>query len=601
MRRITAPSDRLRRTARDVLSFLGAKGVVLFCVGAISSLLLSLVEYGIALFLMLFFFTLGFVKNTQLPSWFPVDVRTLSPLMIWGGLFVIVAAKAAGEIVTYQSRVVLAETVQARLRMVLGYRMLKQKRGHAMPPLSEVNLYMAEFFPKAISFLFHITQLVSFCIQAAAIIAGMIFLAPGNALVGIFGLGLMGIIVLRLNRLTTRASRKVPEAQSGLERWKVRVTRNWLLIKVMRLQDEEYENCLRSVFLYYRQSAIASFFGNLGGSLTPVMGVVVIALIVILNSHFFHTSSVDLVAFLYLFVRFQQRVAGVAHVAGGMAAYRVHFAGVVGLFSSLLPEELREALRPERMFRILGGGFDPSALAGEGARNGRTAGGAAATPPPSVSVRNVTFSWPPVSEPVIEDLSLEIEAGSQFGIVGPNGSGKSTLLGMILGILRPSTGAVSIAGKEADRFSKEHYESIGYVGAEPYLIYGSVRNNLTYGLKRKVSDAEILTSLRTVGLDGFVGGLPGGLGYVIQENGEGLSSGQKQRLTIARALFRNPALLVLDEPSSNLDEETEAVIVEALAGLKGRCTVIIVSHKPELLGRSDRIFDMGSLQKARAR
>jgi ABC-type multidrug transport system fused ATPase/permease subunit len=600
MRAMTAPLHRLRGTARNVLTLLGGTGVALFCAGVISSLLLSLVEYGIALFLMLFFFTLGFVNNTQLPSWFPFDVRAASPLMIWGGLFIIVLAKAAGEIVTYQTKATFAERVHARLRMVLGYRMLKQERGHAMPPLSEVNLYMAEFFPKAINFIFYVTQFVSFCIQAAAIVAGLIFLSPGNALVGILGLGLMGLVVLRLNRLTTRASRKVPDAQSHLERWKVRVVRNWLLIKVMRLQDEEYENYLKSVFLYYRHNVAAYFFGNLGGSLTPVLGVIVIALIVILNSHFFKTPAVDLVAFLYLFVRFQQRVASVSNVVGGMATYRVHFAHALMLFSSLLPGELKEALRPERMFHLMGGGFDPSALMGTVARDDSPAENGAPTPPPSVSLRNVSFSWPAVGEPVINGLSLDVVAGSQLGIVGPNGCGKSTLLGVMLGILSPSAGEVSIAGRAADRYVKEHCASIGYVGAEPYLLYGSIRENLAYGLKRRVSDAEILTALRTVRLEGFVEGLPGGLGYVIQENGEGLSSGQKQRLTIARALFRNPTLLVLDEPSSNLDEATEAVIVEALAGLKGRCTVIIVSHKPELLSRSDRIYDMGSLQNAHA-
>jgi ABC-type multidrug transport system fused ATPase/permease subunit len=586
----------LRINAREMLSFLGGTGAVLFCAGVLSSFLLSAVEYGIALFLMLFFFSLGFVKNTQLPPWFPLDVRTLSPLMIWGGLFLIVVAKAAGEIVMYQSKIVFTERLHARLRMVLGYRMLKEEREHVMPPLSEINLYMAEFIPKGINFVFYVIQFVSFCIQAAAIIVGMVFLAPGGALVGILGLCLMGLITMRLNRLTTRVSRKVPEAQSRLERWKVRVAKNWLLIKVMRLQDEEYENYLRSVFHYYRHSVITFFLGNLGGSLTPVLGVVVIALIVILNSHYFKTPAVDLVAFLYLFVRFQQRVASVSTMAGGMAASRPHFGKALRLFSSLPPEELKEALRPERMFHIFGDGIDAVTPSEAG---GRPAEGTAVTPPPSISLRGATFSWTAAGGPVIEDLTLDIEAGSQFGIVGPNGSGKSTLLGVILGILRPSTGEVSLAGVEADRYLKEHYGSVGYVGAEPYLIYGSIRENITYGLKRKVSDAEVRAALAAVRLEGFVEELPGGMGYIIQENGEGLSSGQKQRLTIARALFRNPALLVLDEPSSNLDEATEAVIVEALAELKGRCTVIIVSHKPELLSRSDRIFDMGSLQKAR--
>jgi len=581
---------------RKIMTVIGRTGAVLFGVGIASSLVLSVIEYGIAIFLMLFLFTLGFVNHSQLPSWLPFDILSLPPIAIWGGLFLIVVVRAAGEIVAYQSKIMLTELVHARMRMILGYQLLKQEDRSSFLPLSRINLYMTEIFPKATSFIFHCNQFVSFCIQVIMISAGMIFLARAEALVGIAGLCIMGYLVMRFNRITNRISQKVPEAQESIERSKVRVARNWLLIKVLRLQDKEYENYLKSVFLYYKNSVVAYFFGNLGGSLLPILGVALIAVIVLMNYHLLKTPAVNLAAFLYLFVQFQQRVASGSNLIGGLFTYRVQFRESVDLFSSLPPADLEEALRPERKFSLLKGSLTMNALSGAKTVDEKITADIIETSPPSVTLRNVTFSWPTMGRPVFEDLSLDIAEGSQFGIVGPNGSGKSTLLALILGILRPSKGQVFLGGIKADEYVKHNPGSIGYVGTEPYLIYGTIRENLTYGLKGRVAEDDLLKALEVVKLDDFVAGIPDGLEHVIEENGEGLSSGQKQRLTIARAFLRKPSLLVLDEPSANLDSASEAVVISALENLRRLCTVIIVSHKPEVLRNADSVFDMGSLQ-----
>ena len=578
------------------MTVIGRTGTVLFGVGIASSILLSVIEYGIAIFLMLFLFTLGFVNSTQLPSWLPFNVLSLSPFAIWGGLFLIVVVRAAGEIIAYQSKIILTELVHARMRMILGYQLLKQENRSSFLPLSQINFYMTEIFPKATSFIFYCNQFVLFCIQVIMISAGMIFLAWAEALVGIAGLCIMGYLVMRLNRITNRVSQKVPEAQASIERSKVRVVRNWLLIKVLRLQEREYENYLKSVFLYYRNSVVAYFFGNLGGSLLPILGVVLIAIVVLMNFHLFKTPAVNLAAFLYLFMQFQQRVANGSNLIGGLFTCRIQFRESINLFSSLTPADLKEALCPESKFSLLKGSLTMDASSGSKTVNKNITTDIIKAYPPSVSLRNVTFSWLPLGKPVFEDLSLDIAAGSQFGIVGPNGSGKSTVLAVILGILSPSKGQVFLGGINADEYFKHNHGSIGYVGTEPYLIYGTIRENLTYGLKGRVSEDDLLKALEVVKLDDFVAGIPGGLDHIIEENGEGLSSGQKQRLTIARAFFRKPSLLVLDEPSANLDNESEAVVINALDNIRGLCTVIIVSHKPEVLRNADSIFYMESLQ-----
>ena len=216
--------------------------------------------------------------------------------------------------------------------------------------------------------------------------------------------------------------------------------------------------------------------------------------------------------------------------------------------------------------------------------------------PPALHVRNVTFKWPGSEVTVFRDMTLEIASGTQFGIVGPNGSGKSTLMGIMLGIYPPTSGDVLVENLPANEYFSSRPEEIAYVGPEPYLIHGTIRENLCYGLAEFPPDAEIRAALKTVRLDEFVASLPQGLDYAIQEDGAGLSSGQKQRLTIARAFLRRPLLLIMDEPSANLDEATETAVVETLRELKGRCTVIIVSHKQGILRGVDRTLDLGAGQ-----
>ena len=227
---------------------LGRTGTVLFGIGIVSSFALAIIEYCIAIFLMLFLVALGFVNPSKLPSWLPLKIFTFSPFSIWGGLFLVIVMRAAGEIITYQSKIMFTEIVHARLRMILGYQLLMQGTRLSVMPLSQINLYMAELFPKATSFIFYCSQFITFCIQVIIISGGMLFLARNEAMVGIAGLCVMGYAVIRFNRLTNRISQKVPEAQARLERSKIRVVRNWILIKVLRLQDKEYENYLKSLF-----------------------------------------------------------------------------------------------------------------------------------------------------------------------------------------------------------------------------------------------------------------------------------------------------------------------------------------------------------------
>jgi ABC-type multidrug transport system fused ATPase/permease subunit len=210
--------------------------------------------------------------------------------------------------------------------------------------------------------------------------------------------------------------------------------------------------------------------------------------------------------------------------------------------------------------------------------------------PPSLRVRDLSFRYPGVAGLVFEGLDLDVAPGAQLGVVGRSGSGKSTLLALLLGVLRPERGEVLIGGQPAMVFLEQYAQRVGFVGAEPFLVMGSLRDNLSYGSSRKFTPEEYRAALESASLLPWVESLPEGLDYFIQEDGSGLSAGQKQRLALARALLRQPVLLVADEVSANLDQQTEAEVARMIAGLKGRTTVLLVSHRRELLVHADAIL-----------
>ena len=205
--------------------------------------------------------------------------------------------------------------------------------------------------------------------------------------------------------------------------------------------------------------------------------------------------------------------------------------------------------------------------------------------------RSVTCRRPGSLEPIFESLTFKIRPGEAFVITGPSGSGKTTLLEALLG-LRPLDGGELVLvspEKLPGNLDASHgalLNRVAYVGPEPFLIAGTVRENLLYGNGPQVSDAAIREALLMAECE-FLLESVSSLNRVLTEQGQGLSAGQKQRLSLARALLRNPLVLVLDEASANLDFDSERRLVTNLSRLKGRVTLLIATHRDEWLRIAD--------------
>ena len=193
---------------------------------------------------------------------------------------------------------------------------------------------------------------------------------------------------------------------------------------------------------------------------------------------------------------------------------------------------------------------------------------------------NVTLTYPGTDIPAVKHVSLTVPVGHSLALVGPSGAGKSTVADLILGVLHPQDGDISIGGGVPSEAATTWPGAIAYVPQDIIVIEGTIRDNVALGLPKAIVDDELVwEALERAHLTQVVRGELGGLDLIAGENGIRLSGGQRQRLGLARALYTRPKLIVLDEATSALDSETEAVISQALVELGRDVTLIIIAHR----------------------
>jgi ABC-type multidrug transport system fused ATPase/permease subunit len=208
-----------------------------------------------------------------------------------------------------------------------------------------------------------------------------------------------------------------------------------------------------------------------------------------------------------------------------------------------------------------------------------------------VFINDVSFSYAASSAEALIDISISVARGEAVGLVGPSGSGKSTLVDILLGLLEPTSGRVLVDGNDIHDNLRVWQDQIGYVPQSIFLTDDTLRRNVAFGLpKDQIYDDAVKSAIRSAQLEEFVASLPEGLNTIVGERGVRLSGGQRQRIGIARALYNNPDVLVLDEATSSLDTETEHGVMQAVQALQGEKTVIIVAHRLSTVEYCDRLY-----------
>jgi len=213
-----------------------------------------------------------------------------------------------------------------------------------------------------------------------------------------------------------------------------------------------------------------------------------------------------------------------------------------------------------------------------------------------VAARDVTFTYPDADEPALRNVDFAADPDDFVGLVGPTGAGKSTLVKLLLRFYDPDSGTVSVDGTDVRDVTVESLrEAVGYVSQDPFLFDATVRENIAYGVD--VDDAAVEAAAKRARAHEFVTELPDGYDTEIGERGVKLSGGQRQRIAIARAVVRDPEILVLDEATSHVDNRTELLIRESLAAIAENRTAFVVAHRLSTVRDADRIlvFDEGRI------
>ena len=213
----------------------------------------------------------------------------------------------------------------------------------------------------------------------------------------------------------------------------------------------------------------------------------------------------------------------------------------------------------------------------------------------AIRMEKLSFKYPENDKWILENVDLEIPKNTSVAFVGSSGAGKTTAADVILGLLEPQSGKVTIDGMDIKEHMHAWHSCIGYIPQTIYLMDDTIRANITFGVSEEEVDEErVRKALKEAQLDVFVDSLKEGLDTVIGDRGVKLSGGQRQRIGIARALYRNPKVLILDEATSALDNETEKEVMAAIDELHGTRTLIVIAHRLSTIKKCDRIYEVGN-------
>ena len=211
-----------------------------------------------------------------------------------------------------------------------------------------------------------------------------------------------------------------------------------------------------------------------------------------------------------------------------------------------------------------------------------------------IVLSDICFHYPTMPDVnIFEHADLTIPIGTSVGIVGTTGAGKSTIVDILLGLLKAQEGTITVDGRNI--FDEGNYrkwlKNVGYIPQSIFMLDDTIRNNVAFGIpEEEISEERIWEVLREAQLDEFVKGLPEGLDTGIGERGVRISGGQRQRIGIARALYEDPEVLVMDEATAALDNDTEKAIVDSINRLQGSKTLIIIAHRLQTIEKCDAVY-----------
>jgi ATP-binding cassette subfamily C protein len=513
-----------------------------------------------------------------------LDITTNKELVIWGAVgFIIIFTLRAGYLVLLSYvRIRLTERHRVRLgRLLFTKYMQAPYEFHLGRNTAELLRNVNSETKNIISGVINpFLNLILNCLMTISISGLLLATTPWVALGAIIGVGGGGWLFLRavkekMGKYGTKAreerARAIQAVNQGLGGFRD--------ARVIGVEKSLVDDFYTSIARYARLQRYKKFVGGLGNPLLEYIAVAGLMLLVLamVGMGIDLTTMVPLLGlFGAAIVRLRSTIGTITNTLNALQYNMASVEAVVG--------DLRA---------LDGLNHEVDTLSNERNRNGaihRTNDELSFER--RLQFENVTYTYPDASEPALRNISLSIESGQTVGLVGATGAGKSTLVNVLLGLLKPQKGRLLADGKDVYTDLRAWQNHLGYIPQSIYLLDDTIRRNVAFGVPDdEIGDERVREALHAAQVYDFViDDLSQGIETVVGENGVRLSGGQRQRVGLARAIYHNPDVLVMDEATSDLDNETEHRVMEALDVLKADRTFIMIAHRLSTVQDCDQLF-----------
>ncbi|MBT3981975.1 MAG: ABC transporter ATP-binding protein [Bacteriovoracaceae bacterium] len=582
--------------AKKVSTFTGTRSLKWLVIGMSSGLILAGIEIIFSGYIMVIIRALGLTDQAvQMPFGLNIEVNDLTKGLLVLALLGVL--RAVMFLFSGLSAVVSNELFASRLKLLCMNNILYANS--SFTSLASTNSMFAETFGKTALFFHSFAHILPLTIQMVCIFTFLFLTSVTYTLIGLVYLVFAATVVFFIQKKIQVMVAPLPGINSELHSSVVRIVKNWFLIKILGIENTESGRFKELQVNYTTRNIFANVLSLLSVNLPSALGIILVVIFLLFHKQNHLIENALFLSYLYLFMRFVQLLGQISNFFGIANIHYPHFKLAWEFFGQIPKEKVKPYTLANNRVRI----FSPTPTGGLGTDKVEADSKSSITAPKDISkppilkIESLGFKYDETNPHLIKDVNFTVDGGMQLAIVGESGSGKSTLLALLMGMLKPAAGSVKIDGLGPSQYLLEHSKSIGYVGPDPFLVEGSLRENLLYGNSISIEDKKIEEILDKVGLSSWYHEKPQGLAFQLSEAASELSTGQKQRVSIARAILRDPTLLILDEISANLDVQTEDNIADAIRQFKGNSTTIIVSHRPGIIKYADQIINMRSLAK----
>jgi len=532
----------------------------------LSAFLTAGAVYGVAMVLQVFAVILGFSEVDNIAVY--MQPLTSNIIFFFIAFTCVVILQGVGQFLQSFINIAFAETFNYEVRKkflnILFYH--DSSWGYDLGTTSNI---MAEVIPKSASYVTSVARFITLIIQVVVLGVLSILNMPMEFLISLAILSTLTPVILFLNRKSRMYGASILKRSENLNKNLMRSVKNFLYLKILGIEEKEKLKTIKCAKSYYEQFMKSAVYYSLASSLP----ITISTLVVVYLFYFFSaqgSSMPELLTLFYILYRFAGTLSQTVAITNGLSMYRPNFNRILSILDDAIKIEDRDLISSNINKEV---SISNSLIA-----------------------ENISFSYliNHSNKFVFDEINIDLPEKNMLVVKGASGSGKTTLLMVLIGVLTHSSGIIKWGGIELNEINNRALrKKIGYMGPEPFIISGTIRDNLGYGLNNNPIDEELWIACNEAEADDFIKALDQGLDSPLSEMGEGLSMGQKQRLGMARALLRQPEILILDEVTANLDRKTELALIQNIMKMKDNMTILVSTHSNAFDDIADQILELG--------